>query len=442
MNVKNFRGLAWYFRLFNYVALLRLKKNDIDPREIHTQIAVVLSTGLLMWGYAILAYLTISSPVPGIVGGICAAVHLLSPLLFRVTNNSYIVANVLLVAGCLHQSTFAFYSGGFHSNILIWFGILPMIGGVISGRRGAATWMIITLMVSFIFFVLQFSGFEFPYGISEAGRHWSQALLVFGWIFLSSTIVIVYAGLRQHTELKLKDQGEKIDDLFRVLFHDLANPLGRIAIGLSIAKKQIPGAENNRGLEIAAQATDAMMEITQNIRKMYAVSKGKANVDLSQVSLNASVEYILKIYHSELEKKQLSLQYNFENNKDLSVIVEPVSFNNQVLGNIISNAIKFSPPGSKISLNAYPVNQNTCKLEIKDEGIGIPRSQIGNLFDISKKTTRQGTAGEQGTGFGMHIMKSFVEMYGGQVVVESVEKGPESSVSGTTIKLILKGQWT
>src|SRR5690606_292496 len=134
----------------------------------------------------------------------------------------------------------------------------------------------------------------------------------------------------------------------------------------------IPGADNNRGLEIATQATDAMMEITQNIRKMYAVSKGKANVDLSQVSLNASVEYILKIYHSELEKKQLSLQYNFENNKDLSVIVEPVSFNNQVLGNIISNAIKFSPPGSKISLNAYPVNQNTCKLEIKDEGIGIP----------------------------------------------------------------------
>jgi len=442
MNVKKLRGLGWYFRLFNYVALLRLKKEDIDPREIHTQIAVVLSTGVLMWGYAILAYLTISSPVAGIIGAICATVHLLSPLLFRVTNNSYLVANVLLTAGCLHQSTFAFYSGGFHSNILIWFGILPMIGGVISGRKGAATWMVITLTVSFSFFILQFSGFEFPYAISVTGRHWSQALLVFGWIFLSSTIVVVYAGLREHTESKLKEQGEKIDDLFRVLFHDLANPLGRIAIGLTIAKKQIPGGENNRGFEIATQATNAMMEITQNIRKMYAVSKGKANVDLIQSPLNASLEYIIKIYNSELEKKKISIDYNFEKNKDLSVMVEPVSFNNQVLGNIISNAIKFSKPGSKIQINAYPVNQNTIKLEVKDQGIGIPKSQIGNLFDISKKTTRTGTAGEQGTGFGMHIMKSFVEMYGGQVVVESIEADHDEASSGTTIKLILKGQWT
>jgi signal transduction histidine kinase len=436
---KQFKGLGWYFHLFNYVALLRLKKNDIDPRKIHTQIVVVLSTGVLMWAYAILAYFTISSPIPGIVGAICAIIHIFSPLLFRVTNNSFLAANVLLAAGCAHQATFAYFSGGFHSPLLIWFGILPMIGGVISGRKGAVTWMIITVLLSLVFLILHNNGYQFPYEISEFGKHWAQALLVFGWIFLSSTIVIVYAGLGEYTENKLKSQSDKIDDLFRVLFHDLANPLGRIAIGLTIAKKQNPDGEN-RGLEIAKQATDAMMEITQNIRKMYAVSKGKANVDLVLFPLNSSIEYVQKIYHPELDKKQISLKYNYEANSGLSLVVEPVSFNNQVLGNIVSNAIKFSPPGSKIELSAYPINQNTFKLEIKDEGLGIPKSQIGNLFDISKKTTRPGTSGELGTGFGMHIMKTFVEMYGGQVVVESTEE-QGSSVQGTTIKLILKGHW-
>lgn len=435
------RYLRWYFAIFNYVAQNRLKLLDIDPREVHTQLVVVLSTGVLMWGYAILALTTIASPVPGIVGTACALVHLFSPFFFRFTNNSFVPANILLVAGIIHQSTFSYFSGGFDSNILIWFGILPLIGGVICGTRGAITWFIITVLVSFGFLLLELSGHKFPYLISPIGRFWSQGLLVFGWIFLSSTIVVVYAGMREHTEKKLHEQSQKIDDLFRVLFHDLANPLGRIAIGLSIAKKQLADAENNRGFEIAKSASDSMIEITQNIRKMYAVSKGKANVDLSLTPLNSAVEYIMKLYSTELEKKRLKIEYNYEKNAGLSLMVEPVSFNNQVLGNIISNAIKFSPDNGEISITVYPVTQDTYKLEVKDNGIGIPKILIGHLFDINKKTTRPGTAGETGTGFGMHIMKSFVEMYGGELIVESNEvKG--DAPSGTTVKLILKGEWT
>lgn len=433
--------LRWYFRIFNYVAQNRLKRLDIDPREVHTQLVVVLSTGVLMWAYAILALTTISSPVPGAIGIVCATVHLFSPFIFRFTNNSYIPANVLLTAGILHQSAFAYYSGGFDSNLLIWFGILPMIGGVICARRGVITWFIAAFTVSCGFLLLDLSGHQFPYLISPSGRFWSQFLLVFGWIFLSSTIVIVYAGLREHTEKKLNEQSQKIDDLFRVLFHDLANPLGRIAIGLSIAKKQLPDAENNRGFEIAKSASDSMIEITQNIRKMYAVSKGKASVDLSLTSLNSAVDYVTKLYSAELEKKKIKIAYNFEKNAGLNLLVEPVSFNNQVLGNIISNAIKFSPENGQVFLTVYPVTHDTYKIEVKDNGIGIPKVLIGHLFDINKKTTRPGTAGESGTGFGMHIMKSFVEMYGGELIVESVEaKGDVPS--GTTVKLILKGEWT
>jgi signal transduction histidine kinase len=441
MNLKNVPALRWYFHIFAYVAQVRLKKNDIDPREIHTQIVVVISTGVLMWAYAILACLSISSPVAAIIGCICATVHTFSPMIFRFTNNSYISSNVLLTAGIVHQGTFSYYSGGFDSNILIWFGILPMIGGVISGRKGAVTWLYCSLVVSLAFFVLQLSGHEFPYLISKSGRLWSQALLVFGWICLSSTIVIVYAGLREHTEKLLNTQSKKIDDLFRVLFHDLANPLGRIAIGISIAKKQLPDAENNRGLEIASLASDSMMEITQNIRRMYAVSKGKGNVDLTLTPLNSAVAYILKLHSSDLERKQIKLAYHFAKNEGLNLLVEPISFNNQVLGNILSNAIKFSPPGSEINLTAYPLTHNSFAIEVKDNGIGMPQVLINQLFDLNKKTTRPGTNGESGTGFGMHIMKSFVEMYGGELIVESKEAKDETTPSGSTIKLILKGEW-
>ena len=440
MRIKDRPGLSWYFKLYNFVASERLKQNDVDQRQIHVQLVTVLSTGLLMWAYAFLAYFTMSSPVAGIIGFICSLIHLLSPLLYRFTNDTYFICNVLLGAGLIHQGSFSFYSGGFMSPILIWYGILPMLGGIMYGRKGAITWVVCTLGVASSFLALHLAGFIFPYVISETGILWAQALLVFGWIFLSSLMIIVYSGLREFTESRLVEQGHKIDDLFRVLFHDLANPLGRIAIGLSLAKKKIPEGETNRGLDIATEASDSMLEITQNIRRMYAVSKGKANVDLHYAPFSRTIEYIKKVYGQEMERKHIQLEFNEDKNTGLRILVEPVSFNNQVVGNIISNAIKFSPQESKIVINVYPVGHETVALEFKDQGIGMPVLLVNQIFDLSKRTTRSGTMGESGTGFGMHIMKSFVEMYGGQVGIESSE-GSQGNPSGTTIRLILRGKW-
>jgi signal transduction histidine kinase len=183
-----------------------------------------------------------------------------------------------------------------------------------------------------------------------------------------------------------------------------------------------------------------MMDITQNVRRMYAVSKGKAEVDLSPCSLNSSVQHLQQMFATELEKKGLRLNYDFEKNKGIHLIVDPVSFDNQVMGNIFSNAIKFSHPGGEITISARTVDSKQIAIEVKDSGIGMPVQLMESLFDMNKKTTRSGTSGEKGTGLGMHIMKSFVEMYHGEVIVESVDR-EVSRDSGTSIKLILNGEW-
>lgn len=426
----------WYFNFIDLVAKPRIYREDFDMREVHAHTAMVLSTGLLMWSYAILAWLAIPSKVPGLVGIVCSLIHLLSPLLYRYSTRTFWISNLAIGAGMLHQITFSYFTGGYLSFTLKWFAILPMLSGIICGRKGAITWAIITLNVTAIFLVLHLIDYPFPNDISRLGILWGNSLLMFGWIFLSTVMILVYVMMKENSENLLLEQSKKIDDLFRVLFHDLANSLGRINIGISIARKQNP--QGMRGIDIASQAAESMTEITQNVRKMYAVSKGKAEMDLIPTSLNDSVEYLQKIFAGELEKKNLTIIYDAEKNRELHLAVEPVSFKNQVLGNIISNAIKFSHIGSKIDITAYPLNTHYHAIEIKDHGIGMPAILIGHMFDLSKKTSRIGTSGEIGTGFGMHIMKSFVEMYQGQVAVESVEAKVDSLNSGTTFKLILK----
>ena len=145
--------LSTYLSLFAFVAKNRLEKNDLHERYIHTHLVSVLSTGLLMWAYALVACFTMSSPIPGIVGVVASIVHLLSPLCFRRSNNYFFISNICILSGLIHQGTFAFYTGGFDSNIFIWLGILPMISGVIAGRKGALVWAGITFSCVLFFFI-------------------------------------------------------------------------------------------------------------------------------------------------------------------------------------------------------------------------------------------------------------------------------------------------
>jgi signal transduction histidine kinase len=426
-----------YFKLYQFIAIKRLEAQDTRPAAIHTFLTIVLTTSLLMWSYSLVALTTINSYIPGIVGTLCSLIHLLSPLIFRVSKSTTWAGNVMLTAGMIHQGTFSYYTGGFAAHTLIWFGILPMLGGLINGRKGTTTWTIATTTMALLMLGLQIYGHVFPNIISENGRLLAQMLLVFGWIFLSSTIITVFIVMKDQSEQLLGLQSKKIDDLVRVLFHDLANPLGRISIGLNITKKYENPEQTQRGIDIASQATEAMIEITQNVRKMYAMSKGKADMDIQPFLLNEGIEYVRKVCHDEMEKKKITLHYDEKAFKNLNVMVEQVSFKNQVLCNIISNSIKFSSEGKSIYITAKPLNAEFVEIIIKDEGIGMPPSILENLFEINRKTTRAGTKGEMGTGFGMHIMKSFMEMYEGNVQVESQE-GTEGKSSGSLFKLRLK----
>ena len=427
-----------YFKIFSFLAKDRLKKNDLDFRRIHTHTVAVLSTGLLMWAYAFLAYFTVDSPIPGRVGFICAVIHLLSPLLFRITSNIFLISNITMGAGIIHQGTFAYYTGGFESQVLIWFGILPLLAGIMAGRGSAILWAVITTIWAGIYAVLDYVGYQFPYLITRNGWHIAQGFIIFGWIFLGTSLIYIVLSMNEHQEAKLSEQGAKIDDLFRVLFHDLAGPLSRVMIGLSISRRETSPQNKEHGIDIAIKASDTMLEITQNVRKMYAVTKGKLTNDLSYCPLTEAVEYIEKVYEMELEKKNLKIDYDAKRYHGLSVLVEAVSFKNQVLGNAISNAIKFSSPNSKITIRAYP-ETHFHVVEIIDHGVGMPKTILDSLFDISKKTSRPGTSGEAGTGFGMHILKSFMEIYQGKIEVESREH--ENGLSGTTIRLYLKAEW-
>jgi signal transduction histidine kinase len=90
----------------------------------------------------------------------------------------------------------------------------------------------------------------------------------------------------------------------------------------------------------------------------------------------------------------------------------------QVLSNLLSNALKFTPPGGKIFVGAA-CNHKEIEIWIKDTGVGIPSNEIGQIFEKYKQTTSGATSEQKGTGLGLVICKMIVEAHGGTIRAES-----------------------
>jgi two-component system sensor histidine kinase/response regulator len=103
-----------------------------------------------------------------------------------------------------------------------------------------------------------------------------------------------------------------------------------------------------------------------------------------------------------------------------------------VLRNLVNNAVKFTPPGGTVTITACPRN-DLVEVEITDTGVGIPPHRISNLFELDQRISTTGTAGEQGSGFGLLLCRDLVEQLGSELTVSSTVN------HGTKFRFMLAG---
>lgn len=422
-----------YQGVYRFVARDRIAKKDLPERYIHTHLVCVLATGILMWAYALVAYLTISDPTPAIVGLVASIVHGLSPLLYRLNNNRFLNSNIFIGAGIIHQATFGYFCGGFHSNIIVWFGILPLLAGLICGRKGIVTWLTIGTLVLIGFLLLEVMGISAPYLISPTGLLISQALVTFGWIFTSAIVIWFFLISVENHQREIERKKEGIQNLICVITHDISTPIS-VIIGRSnmLKKFELPEAATV-SIDKIIVATTNMSTIVNNVRNLYAMELGKSAIPLEWINLNHLMPLLQDNFAEKLEAKRIKFVVNNEAG-DLEIKANADLLLHQILGNLLSNAIKFSPEGSEIHIS-MKLKDKSAIISITDSGIGIPRDLMPRLFEMHSATSRTGTSGEKGTGFGLPIVKAYVEKLDGKISVFSKTLEDTGAKHGTTFEL-------
>ncbi|MFP4283380.1 MAG: gluconokinase, GntK/IdnK-type [Opitutales bacterium] len=237
-------------------------------------------------------------------------------------------------------------------------------------------------------------------------------------------------------ERQVRASSEQRAGLVHVLCHDIANPIAAIRTCLQFTRQRPPEAWPNllRVAELAVQNADGMIAI---VRQSLALTDGKTALSIEPCELGELVEESLTILDARLEEKELRVEVRLD---DLPrVRVDRFSFVNSVLNNLLTNAIKFSHPRSvvRVSGEVPPAAPGMVELVVEDMGIGMPPELLASVFDFSSATSRPGTKGEEGIGYGLPLLRQYVEAMGGTVQAASLtaELAGPGETPGTTVRV-------
>lgn len=245
------------------------------------------------------------------------------------------------------------------------------------------------------------------------------------------------ARVRTHLEIKfsreiiLRKNNEQ-KTLLHVLSHDLMNSINALQNFFKMVDAD-PDMFFSMKATAAATVANALAVIEQT--KLLNSLDGEENtLKMSTVNLRQMIDQSLGILKNRLEQKRINVDVQVD--EDVFVKTETTSFVNSVLNNVLTNAIKFSHPASTISIGVS-MEAKTVVLIIEDAGIGIPKEWLERIFEMDTPFSRLGTLGEKGTGFGMPLVKKFMEAYGGRVEIFSPAVSDFPNVCGTRVKLYL-----
>ena len=227
-------------------------------------------------------------------------------------------------------------------------------------------------------------------------------------------------------EIRLKnDELQKLnsekDKFFSLIAHDLRNPFSSF---MGITEMMVEELDNMSLKEIQLMADQMkksafnLYTLLENLLEWSRMERGLSSFDPKLFLLKPKITESMHAVSETAGKK--GIQVIDQIPEDLEVMSDE-NMLKSTLRNLATNAVKFTPKGGEVIINARLADNGFVEISVKDSGIGMKKEMIDKLFLLDGKTSRRGTDGEPSTGLGLLLCKEFVEKHGGKIWVESEE---------------------
>jgi signal transduction histidine kinase len=223
---------------------------------------------------------------------------------------------------------------------------------------------------------------------------------------------------------KSKEANTRKTELLSVVAHDLKSPLATIlAIVKLIELGDITAEEFPDAGASIRQTCERMIDLIESLLASSALEMGKMEAKQSIQKIFPIVERVIKENRIRADAKGQTIYFQSENEEhsELQTIELLIDANliHQVLENIMSNAVKYSPHDASIHVRMLTTPANMLRIEVQDEGQGLSEEDKAKLFGYFQRLSATPTGGESSHGVGLAITKRMVELHDGTIIVES-----------------------
>ncbi|HVU18294.1 MAG TPA: transporter substrate-binding domain-containing protein [Candidatus Didemnitutus sp.] len=226
----------------------------------------------------------------------------------------------------------------------------------------------------------------------------------------------IQAELEQ-TTIRLREASQEKSELMHMVAHDLRSPLGAIQVGLELLQLNPPLAEPARSLATRRvnESAEMMARLINDMLSAQNVEEGRFSLKFVQDDAVQLARTAVSALSTVAQHKRITI--------DADLPPDPVDLTTdfvalqQVVDNLLSNALKYSPPGARVEI-AMKADSDRCRIEVRDQGPGVMPEEREKIFEKFKRGSAQPTQGEKSTGLGLWIVRRFVAALYGKVWCE------------------------
>jgi len=225
----------------------------------------------------------------------------------------------------------------------------------------------------------------------------------------------------QRQNERLRELDRMKDELVALVSHELRTPLTSIRGYLELLLEEAPeaglGATHVDWLNIIDRNAVRLLRLVEDLLLKAQDAAGAITLDRTEVDITAVVEHCIQAGIPVATARGIALEHETEQLEPVSA--DPVRIG-QVIDNLVSNALKFTPPGGRVDVRAFAHGAGV-RIEVADTGVGIPEDEQERLFERFYRTAQAQSAAVPGAGLGLSIAKAIVEGHGGAISCRSVD---------------------
>ena len=360
---------------------------------------------------------------------LCSVSFIATPFLMRRTRSLELGGNLLPGVLCVGFTALCFVEGGLQGHAIAWLVGVPLWALLLARRRAAMWWLLISLLAAGVFIVASATGRNVP---RLYDPRWETLISAMGYIGLIVFMFIVgtlseslreqararteeaLARLKVSNDQLLALNNEK-NEFLGIAAHDLKNPLSTIIMGAELLARQDTSGQTGQITAIITDAGQRMLHLITNLLDVNAIEDGRFLSKSERCDLAALTLTALEQNRTNATRKEIAL--HFEPVGELAVRADPGAAS-QILDNLISNAVKYSPSRTTVRITASGENGHAW-VAVNDEGPGISEEDRGRMFGKFARLSARPTGGESSNGLGLSIVKRLAEAMSGTVECQS-----------------------